>query len=149
LNCRHGIGEVFPAEIIRKAVGQQFLQQFADDPDGFLPLKRVAASPPVDRGYVDHLEAEMDKLREENARLRSEVAFLQPQASTSAGHSGRQPDADETETSSDEEEEVHRFECDRCGRLPGSLRMYVLGFETKDNCYVLTFQISHTRESGI
>jgi hypothetical protein len=76
----------------------------------------------------------MERLREENARLRGEVAFLQPEASTSAGHSARQPDADETETSSDEEaeeEEVRRFECDSCGRLPGSLRMYVLGFDLR------------------
>jgi hypothetical protein len=40
--CRHGIGEVFPAEIVKRAVGQQFLQQFTDDPDGFLPLRRVS-----------------------------------------------------------------------------------------------------------
>jgi hypothetical protein len=69
----------------------------------------------------------MERLREENTRLRGEVAFLQPQAATSAGHSARQPDADETETSDEEaeEEEVRRFECDSCGRLLGSLRMYM------------------------
>jgi hypothetical protein len=97
---------VFPAAINKKAAGPYFLRQFADDPDRFLPLRRVDASCPVDRAYVDQLEAKMQKLRDENARLRGQVAFLQLTASTSAGHSARQTDADETETSSHDEAEI-------------------------------------------
>jgi regulator of replication initiation timing len=103
---------VFPARIVRRALAPDFFRNFEADPDGFLPLRRQL---PVDRGYVERMEAELRELRTANDRLAKENDDLRETASTSNAHSAPQDDSEETEESADDEEEL-----EETGRLIGS-----------------------------